>query len=123
MGGISLYNNSDGQLTEDATLPWVDNVTSLVQSPDGTYQEYIMAPIPSVTEGGTGFYGAYAGYFQNPALPTYRNGVVQLDKLTGPTVLGYMYGGIHSNAATPLPGGTYASNTVFQIVLTPTTKL
>jgi len=120
MGGISLYTYSDGQLTEDTTLPWTDNVTSVVQSPDGSFQEYIMPTIPSPTPGGTGFYGAYAGWFQNPALPTYCNGVIQLDKLTGPTVVGYMFGGIHSIAGLPPPGGTSASNVVFQIVLTPT---
>lgn len=120
MGGISLYNYSNGQLTEDTTLPWTDNVTSLVESRDGAMQEYIMSPIPAVTAGGTGDYGAYAGFFQNQALPTYCNDVIQLNKLNGPTVIGYMYGGIHSTAPTPPPRGTYASNIVFQIVLTPT---
>jgi len=91
-----------------------------VQSADGSFQEYIMPTIPSPTPDGTGFYGAYAGWFQNPALPTYCNGVIQLNKLTGPTVVGYMYGGIHSIAGFPPPRGTYASNELFQVVLTPT---
>jgi hypothetical protein len=120
MGGISLYSYSDGQLTSNTTLPWTDNVTSLVQSADGKFQEYIMSPIPPAASGDTGFYGAYAGFFQNPALPTYRNKVIQLEKLTGPTVVGYMFGGIHSLFTTAPPRGTYASNQVFQIVLTPT---
>jgi len=120
MGGISLYNYSDGQLTSNTTLPWTDNVTSLVQSADGKFQEYIMSPIPPAASGDTGFYGAYAGFFQNQALPAYRNKVIQLEKLTGPTVVGYMYGGIHSLFTTAPPRGTYASNQVFQIVLTPT---
>jgi hypothetical protein len=121
MGGLSLYSYSDGELSPpDFDLPWVADVTSLVQSRDGSFQEYIMAPIPTVVPGDTGFYGAYAGFFQNSALPTYSNGVIQLDKLTGPTVVGYMYGGIHSIAGFPPPGGTSASSVVFQIVLTPT---
>ena len=121
MGGLSLYSYSDGELSPpDFDLPWVADVTSLVQSRDGSFQEYIMAPIPAVTSGDTGFYGAYAGFFQNPALPTYSNGVIQLDRLTGPTVVGYMYGGIHSIAGFPPPGGTSASSVVFQIILTPT---
>ena len=123
IGGISLYSYSDGQLTEDTELPWVDNVTSLVRAADGSFQEYIMSPIPAVTPGSTGNYGANSGYFQNQALPTYRNGVVQLNKLSGPTVLGYMYGGIYSTVANTT-GNTFsatgASNQVFQIVLTPT---
>jgi hypothetical protein len=120
MGGISLYDYSDGQLTSDTTLPWTDNVTSIVQASDGSFQEYIMDPIPAPFPGGTGLYGAYAAWFQNQALPTYGNGVIKLDKLTGPTVLGYLYGGIHSNAPTPVQRGTVASNKWFQVVLTPT---
>jgi len=121
MGGISLYTYADGELSPpDSNLPWTDNVTSLVQSADGSFQEYIMSPIPPVAPGDTGYYGAYAGYFQNQELPTYSNGVIALQKLAGPTVVGYLYGGIHSLAAAPPPRGTYASNVVFQIVLTPT---
>ena len=120
MGGIGLYDYSDGQLTSDTTLPWTDNVTSFVQASDGSFQEYIMDPIPAPFPGGTGYYGAYAAWFQNQALPTYSNGVIQLDKLAGPTVVGYMFGGIHSNAPTPVQRGTRASNILFQVVLTPT---
>jgi hypothetical protein len=81
----------------------------------------MMDPIQPVTPTGTGFYGAESGFFAALGLPTYANGVIQLDKLTGPTVLGYMYGGIYSQ----LPethvetSQTLDSNQVFQIVLTP----
>ena len=123
IGGISLYSYSDGQLTEFPDLPWVDNVTSLVRSSDGSFQEYIMSPIPAVTPDSTGNYGANAAYFQNQALPAYTNGVIKLNTLSGPTVLGYMYGGIYSTVAFT-PDNTFtatgASNQVFQIVLTPT---
>ena len=123
IGGISLYSYSDGQLTENSDLPWVDNVTSLVRSGDGSFQEYIMSPIPAVTPGSTGNYGANAKYFQNKALPAYGNGVISLNKLSGPTVLGYMYGGIYSTVSFT-PDNTFtatgASNQVFQIMLTPT---
>jgi len=35
-----------------------------------------------------------------------------LDTLTGPTVVGYLYGGIHSIAATPLPHDEALSESV-----------
>ncbi len=123
MGGISLYEYSNGQLIEDTFLPWVDDVTSLVRAGDGSFQEYSMSPIPIVTAGGTGFYGANAAFFGNEALPMYRNGVIRLNKLRGPTVLGYMFGGIYSTVPTTSGnsfGETGASNQVFQITLTPT---
>ena len=82
-----------------------------------------MSPIPAVTPNGTGNYGANAAFLQNPALPAYTNGVLKLNTLAGPTVLGYMYGGIYSTVANTT-GNTFsatgASNQVFQIVLTPT---
>lgn len=82
-----------------------------------------MSPIAAVTPDSTGNYGANAKYFQNQALPVYGNGVISLNKLSGPTVLGYMYGGIYSTVAFT-PDNTFtatgASNQVFQIVLTPT---
>lgn len=124
-GGISLYAYENGQLTENTSLPWVDNVTSLVRTPDGSFQEYSMPPIPAVTPDGTGYYGAYSGFFANQALPTYLNGVIPLNRLSGPTVLGYMYGGIYSTVSETSSNtfaSTGASNQVFQITLTPTVQ-
>ena len=123
IGGISLYYYADGVLTPDTELPWVDNVTSLVRTADGSFQEYSMTPIQPVTPGGTGYYGSSAAFFSNQAFDTYCNGVVALDELRGPSVLGYMYGGIYSTV-TGTGFNTFsqtgASNQVFQITLTPT---
>lgn len=123
IGGISLYDYSGGIPTEQPSLPWIDDVTSLVRSADGSFQEYTMSPIPSVTPDGTGYYGANAAFFGNQALSTYCNDVIRLAKLRGPTVLGYMYGGIYStvqSTTTDTFSQTGASNQVFQITLTPT---
>ena len=121
IGGISLYDYTDGQLTKKAGLPWIDEVTSLVQSRDGAFQEYSMSPILPVTPDGTGYYGASSAFFRNQALPAYRNGVLRLNRLQGPTVAGYMFGGIYSTASdtTNSFSQTGASNQVFQITLTP----
>lgn len=75
--------------------------------------------------------GSHVGYLDQslpetrvtPALSTRHNGVISLNDLRGPTVLGYMYGGIYSTV--PATGNntfsqTGASNQVFQITLTPT---
>jgi hypothetical protein len=64
-----------------------------------------------------GFFGADAAYFQDPSLPTYANGVIQLDKLMGPTVLGYIYGGIQ--AFVPDFGPSIATPDVFLVTLVP----
>ena len=117
MGGIGVYdyNFSTGQLTSDPGLPFVDDVTSLVQTSNGSTQEYEM---PSQLPG---LYGAEARFFTSPQLPAYSNGVIQLDQLDQSVTLGYMYGGIVSTAAetTDQTTQTMASNAVFRVVLVP----
>jgi len=117
LGGISLYdyNFSTGQLTQDTNLPFVDDVTTMVQNANGTTQEYAM---PSQLPG---LYGAEARFFATAGLPQYSNGVIQLDQVTQPTTLGYMFGGILSTVGdTTNPATqTSATNALFQVVLVP----
>jgi len=122
LGGISLYDYSNNQLTSFTNAEggpgWVDDVSTLVQSKNGSDQEYIMPPLP-------GDFGAYSSFQFNPALPMDANGVINLSKLKGVTVLGYLYGGIYSTVAEtsndPAVEATQtgASNEVFEVTLTP----
>ena len=122
MGGISIYDYSYpggplSNLTSGGNSPgWVDDVSSLVESKNGLYQEYIMPPIP-----GPGYFGAYSGFFASPSVPAYSNGVVKLNKLKRAIVLGYVYGGIFSTVQQTANTITQtgASNQVFQVTLTP----
>jgi hypothetical protein len=123
LGGISNWSYVNGQLTMGAaggaTDPWVNNVTALVQNARGWYQEFSFTPLP-------GFFGAYSAMFTNSSLPAYANGLITLDKITRPVVIGYMYGGIYSTVAetssNPSTEATQtgASNQVFEVMLTPT---
>ena len=117
LGGIGLYYNTGGQLTGPSVdLPFVDAVTSFATSANGSDQEFIMSPLP-------GLFGAEAGFFASPDLPSADNGVIQLDQLTGPTIVGYMFGGIFSQVPDPGgsgPGQSGSSNQVFAITVTPT---
>ena len=117
LGGIGVYdyNFSTGQLTSDTGLPFVDDVTSIVQNSTGSYQEYEM---PSQLPG---LYGAEARFFASPQLPAYSNGVIQFDQLNQSVTLGYMYGGIVSTVpeTTDQTTQTMASSAVFRVVLVP----
>ena len=123
LGGISLYDYSNGQLTQftgaEGGPGWVDDVSTLSQSKYGSDQEFIMPALP-------GLYGAYSSFEASPLLPVYSNGVVKLDKLKGPTVIGYLFGGIYSTvaetSADPVTEATQtgASNQVFEVTVTPT---
>jgi hypothetical protein len=123
VGGISVYSYANGQFTFNPPgIPgaaWVDNVTTLERRKNGSDQEFIMASLP-------GNYGAYSAFLANPFVPQYANGVIELDKLKGPTIIGYVYGGIYSTVAQTSPNPaieatqTGASNQVFEVVVTPT---
>ncbi len=114
-GGISLYdyNFATGTLSSDPEIPFVNDVTSLVQQKNGTTQEYIM---PSQLPG---LYGAEAAFYATPGLPSYANGVLKLNNLRSGTVLGDIYGGVYSTVGdTTNPATqTTASNQVFQVTL------
>jgi hypothetical protein len=116
-GGIGLYSYdfATGRLTYDAGLPFVKDVTTIKQGANGAEQEYEM---PSQLPG---FYGAEARFFTNPQLAQYANGVVQLDQIDQSVTLGYIYGGIESDAAntTDQTVQTRASSKVFRVVLVP----
>ncbi len=93
----------------------LNDMTTLVRRADGSRQEYIMpSQLPARL-------GAESAFFAMPGLPTFDNGVIQLDRLAGPTTLGYIYGEILStvgNTQTPLTQTT-ASNLVFKVTLVP----
>jgi hypothetical protein len=122
-GGISLYDYVNGQPTEFTPAQggpgWVDDVSTLMQRPNGLDQEFVMQPLP-------GLYGAYGAFMNNPRLPLYANGVIKLNKLKPTTILGYIYGGIYSTVAetsgNPAIQATQTggSNQVFQVTLTRT---
>ena len=116
LGGISLfhYNPATGTVDEDTGLPFVPDITDQIHLANGLIREYSITPqLP-------GLFGAEAAFFQNPSLPTYANGVIQFDKLSGPTVLGYMYGGIESTSPNTFQNQpTFATPAVFLVTLVP----
>jgi hypothetical protein len=128
-GGISLYDYSflTNTLSPPNTgLPFVDDVTTLSQARNGSSQEYIM---PSQLPGGDPslnpqtLYGAEAAFFTAAGVPTYPNGVIKLNRIKGPTTIGYMFGGINSESnqtnPTPTNPGSFASDQMFLVTLTP----
>lgn len=116
LGGIGVYSYdfTTGKLTADNFLPFVKDVTTLVQTDKGSQEYEMPSQLP-------GFYGAEARFFTNPQLSAYSNGVIQLDSLTQSVTLGYMYGGIFSTAANTEDQNkqTMATNALFKVVLVP----
>lgn len=113
--GISLYDYDPltASAMLDTLVPFIDDLSVLIRYPDGTTQESIL-PLTLPYRG-----LANAEFFPFPSVPRYANGVIPYAALTGPTLLGYLYGGINSSA--PNFGFTYASPDVWRVWLDPGT--
>jgi hypothetical protein len=126
-GGISLqYLNTATMQTEtDNALPFVNDITSVVIDADGNFSQHWLGKFPVITDlqGKRLRFGANAEFFLADGIETYPNGVIKLDALTGPTTLGYIYGGIiangpHTRSGDP-PAISSASNMIFTVVYAP----
>ena len=135
VGGIShhYYSQSKAQkkvywmVTEEGRndgLPFIADITVLLQNSDGMYEEYILPdPIPDRRLLGTG-----AGLLYASSRDVYVDGtgscVIDLDKIKdGETVvLGHIYGGIEAEFPLPLvsDAGTHAAAALFRVSLTRT---
>ena len=90
----------------------------------GNYTQHRIGEFPLLNdpEGNRLRFGANAEFFPAEGLAAYANGVLKLDGLSGPTTLGYIFGGLAANAPnTRGVAGTAsaASNIVFKATLTP----
>jgi hypothetical protein len=93
-GGIAQYYDSLGFLVQDNDVPFVKTVARVSRDKNGWMQEFILpTTMPS-------YLGAASEFILNPSLPLTTNEVVKLTDLKeDTTLLGYIYGGIHSSAA------------------------
>jgi len=105
-GGISaFYIDRTGRLERDTGLPFVDSISTLVRNGSGASSECVHSlKMP-------GLLGADMAYI--PA----TEGVVQLDATKSQTLVGYLYGGILSQAA--IKGATDASSNAYAVYFKP----
>jgi hypothetical protein len=131
-GGISYQtlDTSTQSIVTDAAFPFVNDITSVVIDSDGNYSQHWIGEYPVINDmtGNRLRFGANAEFFVAEGIPTYSNGVLKLDALTEPTIIGYIFGGLTSNAphtrdpstGAPVPGVvSAASNRIFTVVYTP----
>ncbi|HEX3150293.1 MAG TPA: hypothetical protein VHR66_19610 [Gemmataceae bacterium] len=126
-GGISqyYYDRTNSKLIRDKVdltppnivdgLPFIKTASVLRRDAAGAYAQFILpADLP-------GYIGSEARFVPLPAVKAFPNGVLDLSKLSGRTLVGYMYGGIESNqpyGSWPT-GKTNASSRLFRICITP----
>ncbi len=124
--GISFvyYDRKLKTFIEDSNFPFINDITALVRSKNGRYEQVLVGRIPKVkdADGKQLRFGAEAKVFIHPDVPVTGNGMVDLQALkktfgVGKRVLvGYLFGGIAADA--PNDGNTAASNLIFKIYLT-----
>jgi hypothetical protein len=131
-GGISLQtlDTSTQAVVTDNAMPFINDITSVVIDSAGDYSQHWIGEFPVINDqtGNRLRFGANAEFFVAEGIETYANGVLKLDALTQPTVIGYIFGGLTSNAphtrdpntGVPIPGViSAASNRIFTVMYTP----
>ena len=125
-GGISYGFYSNGVFETDSEIPFINQVTTIQMDKNGKFSQYLMNgqyPVIKSTRtnpGNTLLFGAGAYFIPNNILK-YANGVISLDNIRQPTVIGYIVGGIQSTLPnTNVMADSAASPYVFKVTLVPT---
>jgi hypothetical protein len=118
-GGITLYylEPKTKKLKKDEGLPFSQDLSVLTLSGTGKWAEFVRStPLGR-------FMGTDAAFVAAGNVPAAANGVIYLDKIKGPTMVGYVFGGIlaSQNRATAAEGQkTTASNALYEVWINPT---
>ena len=125
-GGISYGFFENGVFETDSELPFINQVTTIKIDSKGQFSQYIMEnqyPLILSTFSNPGnplLFGAGAQFFASGNLPAFDNGVLQLDKLNGRILVGYIVGGIQSTLPnTNTSSDSAASPYIFSVYLQP----
>ncbi|MBP6310711.1 MAG: T9SS type A sorting domain-containing protein [Flavobacteriales bacterium] len=115
-GGIGRYYfDMNGQLLDDTNVPFVNTISRIQRNASGAMSEAAIGTMPALL-------GAGAEFIPTPYNPIMFDNVIDLDQLSGDTVLaGHIIGGIESSAANVffINTGTQsaASTRVFKVLL------
>jgi hypothetical protein len=115
-GGMSQYYYQDGALIQDNQVPFVNTISRLTRSANGTLSEYQL-PIEM-----PGLNGSSAEFLLNVQLPHYHSEIIKLSEIDSDTILlGHIFGGINSPSQNPFANNitetTSANNSIYSIKL------
>ena len=108
-GGISQFyhNEVSDTIKEDLNVPFINDISTIIKYADGS-TEQILEPIKF-----DALLGSNAVFILNEDVPHYSNEVIQLHKIYGETLAGYIFGGI--DALVPNFTPSSASNRLFKV--------
>lgn len=127
-GGISFGFFEGGVFSTDPEIPFINQMTTVKVDKNNNMTQYLMnGEYPFIASTGSNpgnqlLFGAEAAFFPKDGIPLFSNGVIQLDAIKGPTVIGYIVGGIMST----LPNTNFITDStsspfVFTVTLIPQT--
>lgn len=92
-GGIGRYYfDANGQLVDDSAVPFVNTISRVERHADGSMEEVAIGEMPALL-------GASAEFIPASSVPIIGDNIIDLDVLSGDTVLaGHIVGGIQSTA-------------------------
>ena len=115
-GGIAqYYYDSNGNKIDDPDVPFVKTISRVTRDANGVYSESVFSTEMPV------YLGAGSELFLDENLPSLGHGILDMDNLpASPITVGYIFGGLQSNAADIFPSNTSnssASNTIYRVKL------
>jgi hypothetical protein len=125
-GGITLsyFDDATQSFVQDNNMPFTSQISQVNIDSSGQHTQDLLGAFPDLRDldGNLLRFGANAQFFPADGIPMYDNGVIDLDALTGPTTLGYIFGGIFANAPNTqgVAGAVSgASNNIFEVRYAP----
>lgn len=112
-GGCSLYdyNPSNGNQTYDSLVPFVADISVMVQNAAGQWAQVpLQVQMPELL-------GSNMKFVPVDTIPMYANDVVRLRDVQGRILVGYLYGGIEAIGPNDQP--SIANDSIFRVYLTP----
>lgn len=115
-GGMAMYyqDTVNNQLATDSLIPFVKTISQISRFGNDSLSEYLLeARMP-------GFLGTNAYFFPHRNISTINQDIIDLNSITGKTIIGYIIGGIESpdaNISDTDPTLSFASKRVFEIYL------
>ena len=117
-GGIAQFYYREDVLIQDDHVPFVETISRLTRSVDGSYSEYLL-PLQM-----PGLVGASGEFIPNAKLLRGSSRVIHTEDLPKvPTIVGYIVGGIRSPELNPFSRNrthlTAADSSVYAVVVSP----
>lgn len=125
-GGLTFGFFENGEFMTDSGVPFTNQITVLKRTSGGSYTQHLLpVEYPTILStlsnpGNRLLFGTGAFFVTAPNVPAFSNGVLMLEEIKKPTVIGYIVGGIASTLPnTNTITDSFASPYIFKVILTP----